>query len=109
MILAWVISLFLLCSSLVMYLEGLTALRIFEMNSIEIAQKSFINAEQAVIECEKNMTNLSAIKDHQCFIESIGKNHWRISSKQKPAIEIHVLVDVKTNTVTRLNWRQVFE
>ena len=92
-----------------MYLEGLTALRIFETTSIEISQKHFMKTEKAVIECENNITNLLVIKDHQCFIESVGKHRWRISSKQKPAIEIHVLVDEKTNEVTRLNWRQVFE
>lgn len=92
-----------------MYLEGLTALRIVEATSIENSQKHFMESEKAVIECENNITNLFAIKDHQCFIESVGKHRWRISSKQKPAIEIHVLVDEKTNVVTRLNWRQVFE
>ncbi|WP_114639612.1 hypothetical protein [Polynucleobacter necessarius] len=109
MILAWVISLLLLCSSLLLYLERTTALRIFELATIEASQKNLMAAEQSVIECEKNLTNLSAIKVNDCFIESLGKNYWCITSKQTPAIEIHVVVDEKMNMVTRLNWRQAFE
>lgn len=109
MILAWVISLLLLCSSLVAYLERLNALRIVEIKTIELAQKNFISAEKAVLDCEKNLTALTDLKEQACFIQSVGKNRWLISSKEKPVIQIGVVVDEKSHSVTRVNWRQVFE
>ena len=109
MILAWVISLLLLCSSLVAHLERLNALRIVEVKTMEVAQKNFISAENAVLECEKNLATLATLKENECFIQSVGKNHWLISSKGNPAIQIGVVFDEKTGLVTRINWRQVFE
>ncbi len=109
MILAWVISLLLLCSSLVAYLERLNALRIVEIKTIELAQKNFLAAEKAVLDCEKNLTTLADLKEHACFIQSVGKNRWLISSKEKPTIQIGVVIDEKNHSVTRVNWRQVFE
>lgn len=109
MILAWVISLLLLCSSLIAYLEGLNALRIVEVKTIELTQKYFLEAEKAVLDCENNLTSLSNLKENSCFIQSVGKNRWLISSKEKPAIQIGIVLDEKTGAVTRMNWRQVFE
>ena len=109
MILAWVISLLLLCSSLINYLERLNVLRIVEVNTMEIAQKNFVNAEKIVLECEQNITNIASLEENACFIQSAGKNRWLISSKEKPAIQIGVVIDEKTGVTTRTNWRQVFE
>jgi hypothetical protein len=109
MILAWVMSLLLLCSSLIAYLERLTSLRVLEVKTIERAQEQFISVEKAVLECEKNIANMPAIPENDCFIQSVGKGLWLISSKDKPSIQIHVLVDEKSGAVTRLNWRQAFE
>ncbi len=109
MILAWVISLLLLCSSLIVYLERLTVLRVMEVKTIEYAQEKFIAAEKSVLQCEESITNLSLLIENHCFIQPAGKNRWLISSKEKPSIQIHVLVDEKSGTVTRLNWRQAFE
>ncbi|QWD60385.1 hypothetical protein ICV36_01445 [Polynucleobacter sp. MWH-UH35A] len=109
MILAWVISLLLLCSSLAVYLERINALRIVEIKTIELAQRNFISAENAIRECEKNLTTLAELQDNACFIQSTGKNYWLISSKEKPVIQISVVIDEKTSVVTRINWRQVFE
>jgi len=109
MILAWVISLLLLCSSLIVYLERLTVVRTIEVNTIKLAQERFMFAEKSVIECERNITNLSLLTQSPCFIQSAGKNQWLISSKEKPSIQIHILIDEKSGTVTRLNWRQAFE
>jgi hypothetical protein len=108
-ILAWVISLLLLCSSLVVHLERLNALRMTEIKTIEQAQTHFFNAEKAVLECEKNITHLADLNENACFIQSAGKHRWLISSKEKPAIQIGVVIDEKTGTATRINWRQVFE
>ena len=109
MILAWVVSLLLLCSSLVAYLERLSALRIVEVNTMQQAKKHFIAAEIAVLECEKSLTNLTQLNATNCFVQSIGKNRWLISSKAKPAIQIGVVIDEKIGLATRINWRQVFE
>lgn len=109
MILAWVISLLLLCSTLVVQLERLSALRIIEVTTIESAQRKFIAAEKVIAQCESHITNLTALTENDCHIQSVGKNIWRITSKEKPVIEIHIHVDEKTGTVSRLNWRQIFE
>ena len=109
MILAWVISLLLLCASLVIHLERLTVLRMIELKTIEMAQKNFIAAEKAVLDCEKNLTTLSVLSETPCFIKSISKGIWLITSKQKPAIQVYVALDEKSGVTTRLNWRQVFE
>jgi len=108
-ILAWVISLLLLCSSLVVSLERLTALRIIELKTIEMAQQNFITAEKAVLDCEKHLASLSLLSENACFIEAISKNVWSITSKQKPAIQIQVALDENSDITTHLNWRQAFE
>lgn len=109
MILAWLISLILLGASLVLQLERFTALRLIELQTIERAQHHFIAAENAVNDCESNLTQLDKLNNIACFIEPIDKNIWRITSKQKPAIEIHVALDERSGTSARINWRQIFE
>jgi hypothetical protein len=52
---------------------------------------------------------LSALSESNCFIQPISKNIWLITSKQKPAIQVHVAQDEKSGNTRRLNWRQVFE
>jgi hypothetical protein len=108
-ILAWVISLLLLCSSLISCIERLGALRIIETNTMTESQKAFIAAEKAVQECQENITALTQVQSNHCFIQPAGNYRWLISSKEKPGIQIGVAVDEKTGIVTRLNWRQVFE
>jgi hypothetical protein len=108
-ILAWVISLLLLCSSLVVHLERLTAVRIVEVKTIQSAQSKFISAEKSIAQCEAHITNLSALAENACHIQPVNKNIWRITSKEKPAIEIHIHVNEKTGAVRRINWRQIFE
>jgi len=109
MILAWVISLLLLCASLIVHLERLTALRTIEVKTIELAQQKFITAEKAVLDCEQNLSALSVLSENHCFIQPISKNIWLISSKQKPTIQVHVALDEKSGTTNRINWRQSFE
>ncbi len=109
MILAWVISLLLLCSSLISYIERLGALRIIEVDTMSESQKKFIAAEKAIQECQENLTALSQEQSSLCFIQSAGNHRWLISSKEKLGIQIGIVVDEKTGAVTRLNWRQIFE
>lgn len=109
MILAWVISLLLLCTALVTQLERLASLRAIEVQTIERAQQNFMNAEQAVIDCENHLVSLSMLNENLCFIEPMTKNIWQITSKQKPAIQIQIALDEKSGITKRINWRQVFE
>ena len=109
MILAWVLSLLLLCASLIVHLERLTALRIIELQTIALAQQNFIAAEKAVLDCEKNISTLSALSEAPCFIRPISKNIWLITSKQKPAVQATVVLDEKSRSTIRFNWRQSFE
>jgi len=108
-ILAWVISLLLLCTSLITYLERLSALRVIEVSTMQEAHKNFITSEKAVLDCERSLANLAELQDNACVVQSVGKNSWLISSKQKPVIQISVVIDDKTGIAARVNWRQVFE
>ena len=74
MILAWVISLLLLYSSLISYIERLGALRIIEVSAMSESRKKFIAAEKVVQECEENLTALSQTQSSLCFIQPAG-NH----------------------------------
>ena len=109
MILAWVISLLLLCASLLIHLERLTALRMIELITIEMAQQNFIAAEKAVLDCEKNLATLSLLAENPCFIRAVSKGIWLITSRHKPTIQVQLALDEKSGVVTRLNWQQVFE
>jgi hypothetical protein len=90
-------------------MNDMTALRIIEIETLRDAQEQFITAEQAVLACEKNFHEWQALDDKPCFIQSSGKNRWRIVSKNTPKIEIQVLVDSTSGQIQRLNWRQDFE
>ena len=109
MILAWVLSLLLLCASLIVQLERLTALRVIQVKTLESAQQNFIAAEKAILDCEQNLSMLSALNENHCFIQPMSKNLWLIISKQKPAIQVHVALDEKSGNTRRLNWRQSFD
>ena len=109
MMLAWVISLLLICSSLIAHLEQWSALKIMHENTIKTAQAQFMKSEQAVIECEKHILNLLNHSEKDCNIQATGKNIWLISSIEKPVIQVHVYVDENSGLVTRINWRQAFE
>ena len=109
MIIAWVLSLLTLLSMLVIQLERLAALEVMGVNTDVEAQKEFIAAEKALIECEQYLSNITLLPNTTCHIQSAGKNLWLISSKSKTSLEILVFLDEKTHITTRLNWRQKFE
>ena len=109
MIIAWVLSLLTLLSMLVIQLERLAALEVMSVNTYVEAQKRFISAEQSLLECEKHLSNITALGSPTCYIQSAGKNLWLISSNSKPSLEALIFLDDKTHSATRLNWRQKFE
>lgn len=94
---------------LVIQLECLAALEVMSVNTYAQSQKEFITAEQSLIECEQHLSNITALENPTCQIQSAGKNLWLISSRSKPRLEVLVFQDEKTNIATRLNWRQKFE
>jgi hypothetical protein len=108
-IIAWVLSLLLLLSSLVLHLERLAALELIGVNTFGESQKQLIASEKAILECEQHLSNVATVVNASCHIQSAGKNLWLISSKAKPSVEVLVFLDEKTNIATRLNWRQNFE
>ena len=109
MIIAWVLSLLLLLSSLVHHLERLAALEIISTSSYLKSHQNFMATEKALLECQQHLSNISKLENGSCHIQSAGKNYWFISTKEKPTLEVLVFLDPKTNSVTRLNWRQQFE
>jgi hypothetical protein len=108
-IIVWVLSLLTLLSSLIIHLERLAALEVVSVNTYIESQKQFIDAEKSLLECERHISNIATLVNPACHIQSAGKNLWLISSNAKPRIEVLILLDEKTQTTTRLNWRQNFE
>ena len=108
-IITWVLSLLTLLSMLVIQLERLASLEVMSVNTYAEAQKEFIAAEKALLECEQHLSNITALANPSCHIQSAGKNLWLISSKSKSSLEILIFLDEKTNIATRLSWRQNFE
>ena len=94
---------------LVIHFERLAVLEIMSANTYAESQKEFIAAEQALIECEQHLSNITVLASPTCHIQSAGKNLWLISSKSKPRLEVLLFLDEKTNLATRLNWRQNFD
>lgn len=109
MIIAWVLGLLLLLSSLAHQMERLTALEFISVSTYLKSHQQFMAAENVILECEQHLSNLSGLEDRACHIQSAGKNLWLISSKEKPILEVLVFLDEQTHQVTRLNWRQQFE
>lgn len=111
MILAWVLSLILLCSALIKQLESLTTQSLIELKTMTDAQEQFFSAEKSVVECEHELAQrvISNVSDSSCIYWDMGNHVWKISSKQKPGVEVHVYVDPQTDSAQRLNWRQTFE
>jgi hypothetical protein len=109
MIIAWVISLLVLLSTVFGHLECLLTLEVIALNTFEQSHRQLIAAEKSLLECERNLSNITEIENKACHIQSAGKNRWLISTKGNPSIEVLVLMDDKTQIVSRLNWRQKFD
>ena len=109
MIIAWILSLFMLISSLIQILERSVALELIRLNAVTNAGKKLIASEKLLLECEENLASIASLNHSHCHIQSVGKNLWIISTKDKPTIEVLVFLDEKTKQPTRINWRQKFE
>ena len=68
-----------------------------------------LSNKRSRVECEQNISQIAVLTENNCYIQSVGKNIWLISSKQKPSIQVHLYLDERTGLATRLNWRQSFE
>ncbi len=109
MIIAWVLSLLMLISSLIQTLDRSVALELIRLDAITSAGKKLIASEKLLLECEENLVRIASLNHSDCHIQSVGKKLWLISTKDKPTIEVLVFLDEKTKQATRLNWRQEFE
>lgn len=109
MMIAWVLSLLVLLSTVLGHLERLLTLEVISLSTFEQSHRQFIDAEKSLLECERNLSNITAIENKACHVQSSGKNRWLISTQGKPSIEVLVLMDDKTQIVSRLNWRQKFD
>lgn len=109
MIIAWVLSLLMLISSLIQILDRSVALELMRLDAITSAGRKLIESEKLLLECQENLTRITSLNHSDCHTQSVAKNLWLISSKDKPTIEILVFLDEKTKQATRLNWRQEFE
>lgn len=109
MIIAWVLSLLMLISSLIQILDRSVALELMRLDAITSAGRKLIESEKLLLECEQNLARSASLNHSDCHIQSAGKNLWLISTKDKPTIEILVFLDEKTKQATRINWRQEFE
>lgn len=109
MIIAGVLSLLVLLSSLIASLERMSALEMLSVNTTVNAGRKFIAAEKILDKCERHLSDVAHLSDTACHIQSAGKQLWLISTKESPKLEILVHLDEKTHLVTRLNWRQDFE
>lgn len=109
MIIAWVILLLVLLSTVLGHLERLLTLEVIALSTLEQSHKQFLAAEKSLLECERSLSNIAVIENNACHIQSSGKNFWLISTKGKPSLETLVFMDDKTQIFSRLNWRQKFD
>jgi len=108
-IIAWVLSLLVLLSSLINSLEHMTSVEVISVNTAIDSGRRFIATEKILQECESNFPNIANLSNASCHIQSAGQQLWLISTIENPKLEILVHLDEKTNITTRLNWRQQFE
>lgn len=109
MIIAWVLSLLLLLATMLMHLERLLTIELLAFNTYQQSASQFIASEKSLIECEKNLINMTIMENDLCHVRSVRKNLWLLSSKQKPHLEVLVFLDYETHLSTRLSWRQAFD
>jgi len=108
-IIAWVLSLLVLLATMLMHLERLLTIELLAFNTYQQSASQFIASEKSLIECEKNLTNMTIMENDLCHVRSVRKNLWLLSSKQKPHLEVLVFLDDETHLATRLSWRQAFD
>ncbi len=108
MIIAWVVSLLLLMASLVGYLQKLTSLELIATQTMTSSQVELVAAEEVLLACENNISNISTLPSNACVFQSIGQQLWKISTTGNVTIESVVYLDQASGIPTRLSWRQVF-
>ena len=96
-------------ASLVGYLERMTALQMMATHTIKTTQSEFIRAEEKLLDCESNISNMTALPSDICIMQSVSKQLWKVSTTGHIALEALVYLDETTGYATRLSWRQVFK
>jgi len=96
-------------ASLVGYLQRMTSLEIVATQTIKSSQTDFIQAEEALLECEENISNMTVPPSQTCVVQSVGKQLWKISTSGRVVLESVVHLDDASGNLNRLSWRQVFK
>jgi hypothetical protein len=96
-------------ASLVGYLQRLTTLELIASQTIKSSQVELISAETALLECERNIVNISTLPSNACVFQSIGQQLWKISTTGGVTIESVIYLDEVSGISTRLSWRQAFK
>jgi len=73
-IIAWVLSLLVLLSSLINSLERMATVEVISVNTAIDSGKRFIAAEKMLHECESNLSNIANLINASCHIQSAGKH-----------------------------------
>ena len=96
-------------TSLVGYLQRLTALEIIATQTIKTTQAEFIAAEKKLLECERNISHVATLPSDTCVVQSIGKQLWRVSTVGLITLESAIHLDDTSGSAARLSWRQAFK
>ena len=96
-------------TSLVGFLQRLTALEIIATQTIKTTQVEFIAAEKKLLECERNISHVATLPSDTCVVQSIGKQLWRVSTVGLITLESAIHLDDTSGSAARLSWRQAFK
>ena len=96
-------------ASLVAYLQQMTASELMATQTMKSAQAEFRAAEEMLLDCERNLSNISTLPSGSCLVQSVGRRLWKISTSGRVSLELVVHLDEASGKSTRLSWRQVFK
>lgn len=109
MIIAWVLSLLFIISTVVVYLERIVALESFAVQTQMESANDFMESEKTVLQCEQLLPEKIDSARELCHVQLLEKQYWLVSNLHSPKIETLIYVNAESGKMNRLNWRQVFE
>ena len=109
MIIAWILSLLLIISTVVVHLERIVALEIFSVQTQKEFAHNFIKNEKTILQCEQLLLEKIEEANEICHIQVLDKQYWLVSNLHAPKMEVLIHLNTNSGMMTRLNWRQVVE
>jgi hypothetical protein len=109
MIIAWVLSLLFIISTVVVYLERIVALETFAVQTQKEVVEDFIKSEKIVLQCEQLLPEKIEEASELCHVQLLDKQYWLVRNLHAPKIEVLIHLNTESGMMSRLNWRQVFE